>query len=114
MTGATPAIHLTRSATIRMIENIQKVVPSMILSDERNQTAPEKKTYASVASTRPRHITQNQRLMEPRSHHRHTQWLDRSQTKSSLKSTAGSAEFQGIKRTYTDTKRQSDVISVES
>ena len=79
MTGATPAIHLTRSATIRMIENIQKVVPSMILSDKRNQTAIEKKTYASVASTRPRHITQNQRLMAPRSHHRHTQWSDGSQ-----------------------------------
>ena len=47
MTGATPAIHLTRSATIRMIVNIQKVVPSMILSDKRNQTAPEKKTYLS-------------------------------------------------------------------
>ena len=79
MTGATPAIHLTRSATIRMMENIQKVVPSMILSDKRNQTAPEKKTYASVASTRPRHITQNQRLMAPRSHHKHTQWTDKSQ-----------------------------------
>ena len=33
MTGATPAVHLTRSATIRLLKNIQQKVPEMILSD---------------------------------------------------------------------------------
>ena len=51
MSGPTPAVHLTRSATLRMLENIQKVVPSMKLFDKRHN---EPKSYAQAVATTPR------------------------------------------------------------
>ena len=45
MTGATPAVHLTRQASLRMLDNIRKEVPTMILSESRYQMKP---SYAQV------------------------------------------------------------------
>jgi lysophospholipase L1-like esterase len=50
MTGATPALHLTRSATVRMLENMAKSIPEMVLSENRHKTM----NYAKAAATRPR------------------------------------------------------------
>ena len=33
MSGATPAVHLNRPGTVRMLENIQQAVPEVILSN---------------------------------------------------------------------------------
>ena len=44
MTGETPAVHLTRRATIRLLKNIQKAVPEMIVSEK----IPENTSYAKV------------------------------------------------------------------
>ena len=45
MTGATPAVHLTRTATIRLLRNIQKSVPEMKLTDMKYS---DKSSYSSV------------------------------------------------------------------
>ena len=45
MTGATPAIHLNRSGTLRILDNIQKTVPTMKFSDQRYETNA-KSSYA--------------------------------------------------------------------
>ena len=37
MTGKTPAVHITRKATIRMLENIKKSVPNLILSEHQRR-----------------------------------------------------------------------------
>ena len=36
MTGQTPAVHLTRPATLRMLENMKKTIPDMMLNDKRH------------------------------------------------------------------------------
>ena len=38
MTVATPAIHLNQSGTLRILDNIQKTVPTIKLSDQRHET----------------------------------------------------------------------------
>ena len=47
MTGHTPAVHLTRKATVRMLKNIKKAVPELILSDYSCS-----KTYAEVVANK--------------------------------------------------------------
>ena len=47
MDGPMPGIHLTRPETIRMLENMKKVVPNMILSDQRHTV---KKSYAQAVT----------------------------------------------------------------
>ena len=44
MTGETPAVHLTRPATIRLLRNIQKAVPEMIVSEKIHENT----SYANV------------------------------------------------------------------
>ena len=46
MTGKTPAVHITRKATIRMLENIKKSVPNLILSEH-----PRQMSYAEAVAT---------------------------------------------------------------
>jgi hypothetical protein len=48
MTGATPAVHLTRKGTVRFLENLQKSIPEMKLSEKRHMDKP---TYANVVSS---------------------------------------------------------------
>ena len=48
MTGATPAVHLTRAATVRMLENLQRSVPELILSDNLHDNKP---TYAQAVTS---------------------------------------------------------------
>ena len=52
MTGETPAVHLTRKATVRMLENIQKAVPELKLSDRLHE---QPKTYAEATRNPPIH-----------------------------------------------------------
>ena len=75
MTGATPAVHLTRHATVRLLENIQKDVPEMILSEDRHK--PSSYANAVKAGRNPLVNTlktpqrQNLRYHDsPGSHHR--------------------------------------------
>ena len=37
MTGETPKLHLTRKGTLRLLENLQKDIPELVLDDSRNQ-----------------------------------------------------------------------------
>ena len=39
MTGITPAVHLTRAATIRILTNTQQTVPELLLSDKKQDTS---------------------------------------------------------------------------
>ena len=48
MTGDMPAIHLKRNATMRLLENLHKSIPDLILSDKIHQTVGPKQTYAKV------------------------------------------------------------------
>ena len=50
MTGDMPAIHLKRNATMRLLENLQKSIPDLILSDKIHQTVGPKQTYVKVVS----------------------------------------------------------------
>jgi lysophospholipase L1-like esterase len=52
MTGVTPAVHLTQPATLRMLENLKKTVPDIILSNTLHQPE-QKKTYANAVASRP-------------------------------------------------------------
>ena len=49
MTGSTPAVHLTRSATIRLLKNIRQKVPEMILSDQMQADS----SYADAVKRKP-------------------------------------------------------------
>ena len=50
MTGNMPAIQLKRNATMRLLENLQKSIPALILSDKIHQTEGPKQTYAKVVT----------------------------------------------------------------
>ena len=66
MSGATPAVHLTRPATIRMLKNIQQAVPELMLADLQHQGH----SYADVlkktpAEMRPNHENKDNRNRQP-------------------------------------------------
>ena len=48
MTGTTPAVHLTRKGTVRLLENLKKSIPEIELSDRRHMDKP---TYANIVSS---------------------------------------------------------------
>jgi hypothetical protein len=56
MTGATPAVHLTRPATRRMLQNMKTIVPEMVLSDGKHKPS----SYANAVKSAPRFAPQNQ------------------------------------------------------
>ena len=59
MTGDMPCLHLNRRGSIRLLENIQKHVPGLRLSNSINE--PQKKSYAEVLSKSPTKYQRNQR-----------------------------------------------------
>ena len=66
MSGVTPAVHLTRPATIRMLKNIQQAVPELMLADLQHQGH----SYADVlkktpAEMRPNHENKDNRNRQP-------------------------------------------------
>ena len=68
MTGATPAVHLTRSATIRLLKNIQQKVPEMILSDQMQADS----SYADAVKRKPQTETKQNshvRLQQQKDHY---------------------------------------------
>ena len=50
MHGEMPALHLNRKGTIKLLENIKKSIPDLILSDKMSQQEKPRRTYASVLS----------------------------------------------------------------
>ena len=50
MTGQTPAVHLTCPATLRMLENMKKTIPDMMLNDKCHAN---KRSYAEAAKSNP-------------------------------------------------------------
>ena len=52
MSGDMPALHLKRKATVKVLENLKKSIPQLLLSDSIHESLSEKprQTYAAVAS----------------------------------------------------------------
>ena len=40
MSGATPAVHLDRRGTVRLLDNLQKAIPELKLNESRHESAP--------------------------------------------------------------------------
>ena len=55
MTGDMPALHLNRRGTVKLLDNLQKSTPGLLLSDKRyeHQPLPKKMSYAAAASHAP-------------------------------------------------------------
>ena len=68
MSGATPAVHLDRRGTIRLLENIQRVVPEVKLSASRYDSFPAT-TKRGRSQNQNRHKSYAKAVISGRSHH---------------------------------------------
>ena len=100
MTGHTPAVHLTRPATIRMLQNIQTFVPGMLLSVKMTQDAP-KKSYAQAVQSNYKQYHARQCTDGEKRYYKYS-------TQQRTQIRFGTVEYLGIPRMSASTRSQSD------